>query len=150
MRPHFVDVPALVVEDSGFVRMLVRDMLAQVGLRTVTSVGDVQSALAALHRFSPRFILLDWYLPDHNASLLLQVLRDPDTSAFPDVPVVLISGLPTRELVDDAAGYGVVHLLRKPFSPRQLWQRLAAIPLDMVDADGSASTADRVASAGKA
>jgi len=142
MRPHFVNVPALVVEDSGFVRMLVRDMLAQVGLRTVTSVGDVQSALAALHRFSPRFILLDWYLPDRDASQLLQVLRDPATSAFPDVPVVLISGLPTRELVDDAAGYGIVHLLRKPFSPRQLWQRLAAIPLDRVDAAASAPPPD--------
>jgi len=147
MRPHFVDVPALVVEDSGFVRMLVRDMLAQVGLRSVTSVGDVSSALAELHRFSPRFILLDWYLPDRNASQLLKVLRDPGTSAFPDVPVVLISGLPTRELVDDASGYGVVHLLRKPFSPRQLWQRLASLPLDTGDAAASARPADRAASA---
>jgi CheY-like chemotaxis protein len=147
MRPHFVDVPALVVEDSGFVRMLVRDMLAQVGLRSVTSVGDVSSALAELHRFSPRFILLDWYLPDRNASQLLQVLRNPGTSTFPNVPVVLISGVPTRELVDDAAGYGVVHLLRKPFSPRQLWQRLAAIPLDTVEAAASELPADRVMSA---
>lgn len=133
MKPHFVDVPALVVEDSGFVRMLVRDMLAQVGLRSVTSVGDVPSALSALHRFSPRFILLDWYLPDHDASQLLHVLRDPGTSTHPDVPVVLISGLPTRQLVEHAAAFGIVHLLRKPFSPRQLWQRLAAIPLQSVD-----------------
>jgi len=138
VKPHFVDVPGLVVEDSGFVRTLVRDMLAQVGLKTVTSVGDVQSALAALHRFSPRFILLDWYLPDHCASQLLEVLRDPARSVFPKVPVVLISGLPTRDLVDDAAGFGIVHLLRKPFSPRQLWQRLAAIPLDTVGSSASA------------
>jgi len=145
MKPHFVDVPALVVEDSGFVRMLVRDMLGQVGLRSVTSVGDVQSALSALHRFSPRFILLDWYLPDHNASQLLHVLRDPGTSAYPNVPVVLISGLPTRQLVDDAAAFGIVHLLRKPFSPRQLWQRLAAIPLQSVGDVASEAAEDRVA-----
>ena len=150
MKPHFVDVPALVVEDSGFVRMLVRDMLAQVGLRSVTSVGDVQSAMAALHRFSPRFILLDWHLPDHNASQLLHVLRDPGTSAYPDVPVVLISGLPTRQLVDDAASFGIVHLLRKPFSPRQLWQRLAALPLLCVDDAASDVTDDRAAVAHRA
>ncbi|MFZ4531850.1 MAG: response regulator [Alsobacter sp.] len=145
MRPRFVDVPALVVDDSGFVRTQVRDMLAQVGLKSVTSVGDVQSALVALHRFSPRIILLDWYLPDHNASTLLHVLRDPGTSAYPDVPVVLMSGLPTRQLVDEAAGFGIVHLLRKPFSPRQLWQRLAAVPLQSVADAASLAADDRVA-----
>jgi hypothetical protein len=39
--------------------------------------------------------------------------------------VIIMSATPTRKLVDLAAESNVRHILRKPFSPKALWQRIS-------------------------
>ncbi|WP_460450093.1 response regulator [Alsobacter sp. SYSU BS001988] len=123
----FPDVPILLVEDSLFVRAIIRRMLRQVGMRNVTEVGDGEAALEALQTFSPELVLLDWHLPHLTGGQILEIIRDPTISARTDVPVIMISGAPTKSLIERSAQLGVTHFLRKPFSPHELWTRLQAI-----------------------
>ncbi len=56
---------------------------------------------------------------------VLDILRDPKASSETDVPVIVMSASPTRRLVNDAAERNVKHVLKKPFAPKALWQRIA-------------------------
>ncbi|GGH22474.1 response regulator [Alsobacter metallidurans] len=123
----FPDIPVLLVEDSLFVRSMVRRMLRQVGLRNVTEVGDGEGALDALQTFSPELLLLDWHLPSLNGGQLLEIIRDPQISARTDLPVILFSGAPTKALIERAGKLGVTCFLKKPFSPSDLWKRMHAL-----------------------
>ncbi|PSC05810.1 response regulator [Alsobacter soli] len=129
MTPLFPDLPVLLVEDSGFVRALIRRMLRQVGLRNVTEAGDGEAALDALQTFAPELLLLDWHLPNLNGGQLLEIIRDPSISSRPDLPVIVFSGAPTKPMLDKAAKMGVTCFLRKPFSPNDLWRRMQALGL---------------------
>jgi DNA-binding response OmpR family regulator len=55
----------------------------------------------------------------------LDVLRDPKASSETDVPVIVMSASPTRRLINEAGERNVRHVLKKPFAPKALWQRIA-------------------------
>jgi DNA-binding response OmpR family regulator len=123
--PQFEDVPVLIVDDSPFARRMLRGMLRQVGIRTVVEAEDGADALARLTEFRPALILLDWHLKMMAGRSLLNLVRDPMSSAVPDVPVIVITGHPTRRTVAEAIDLGANDVMCKPFSPRVLWGRMA-------------------------
>lgn len=128
-RPSLQSTPVLIVDDSAPVRTMVRRMLFDIGLRNTTEAGDVQDALAALQKVRPGLILVDWYLPEGTCEQLVRLIRDPKRSSCPDVPIVALTARPTVSVVDKAHSLGITSLLRKPFSPRMLWDHVsAAIP----------------------
>ena len=124
-NPVFPNVPVLLVEESVFVRRTVRGMLEQSGLRHVIEADDGTDALTRLTQFKPAMILLDWEISGVPAAQILALLRDPNRSTETCVPVIIMSATPTRKLVDIAAESNVRHILRKPVSPKALWQRIA-------------------------
>lgn len=123
--PVFPNLPVLVVDDSPFARKIVRSMLEPVGIRQVVEAADGGDALQRLSKFKPALIILDWNLPVLGAKGVLDVLRDPTASSETDVPVIVMSAWPTRRLVADAGVRNVRHVLKKPFAPKALWQRIA-------------------------
>ncbi len=135
--PVFPNLPVLVVDDSPFARKIVRSMLEPVGIRQVVEAGDGGDALQRLAQFKPSLIILDWNLPVLGAKGVLDVLRDPKASSETDVPVIVMSASPTRRLINDAAERNVRHVLKKPFAPKALWQRIATFfdedPSNLVD-----------------
>lgn len=137
-RPQFPSVPVLLVEDSSPVRTTIRRMLNEVGLTAIVEAPDVASARDALTKFSPGLIILDWYLPHGTCEDLLDMVRDPERSAMPDVPVIVMSALPTLPVVNKAQDRHVKLFLRKPFGPRRLWERISAAiqPVGYVDEVG--------------
>ena len=124
-NPVFPNVPILLVEESVFVRRTVRSLLEQSGLRHVIEAEDGTDALNRLTQFKPSLILLDWEVSGVSAAQILGLLRDPSRSTETCVPVIIMSATPTRKLVEIAAENNVRHILRKPFSPKALWQRIA-------------------------
>lgn len=125
-RPQFPSVPVLLVEDSSPVRSMIRKMLAEVGIETVVEANSAAEAERALQRFSPGLIILDWYLPNGTCEDLLDLVRDPQRSAAPDVPIIVMSARPTVPVVVRAQDMQVRLFLRKPFGPRKLWERICA------------------------
>lgn len=123
--PVFPNVPVLLVDDSAFARRILRGMLETVGMRHVIEAVDGGDALDRMSKFKPSLIILDWNLPVLGAKEVLDVLRDPRASTETHVPVIIMTGHPTRRMVNEAAKRQVKHVLRKPFGPKMLWQRLA-------------------------
>jgi two-component system, chemotaxis family, chemotaxis protein CheY len=123
--PVFPNLPVLVVDDSPFARKIIRSMLEPVGIRHVIEAPDGAEALHRLTQFKPGLIVLDWNLPVLSAYDLLSVLRDPSRSAETTIPVIVVTSSPTRGVIEKAAQRDVIHVLRKPFAPKALWQRIA-------------------------
>lgn len=122
--PSFPNIPVLLVDDSAFVRRMVRGMLEPVNLRYVIECRDGAEALLRLTQFRPGLIILDWNLPILSAMDILDVLRDPSRSNDADVPVIVMTSTPTQRTLAQAAARNVKTVLRKPFAPKALWQRI--------------------------
>ena len=58
----------------------------------------------------PDVILLDLKMPDMNGPQFLEELR----KTHPDLPVVIVTGYPNSELMQEAAKFAPVMLLAKP------------------------------------
>jgi CheY-like chemotaxis protein len=123
--PVFPNLPVLLVDDSPFARRILRSMLEPVGIRQIIEANDGEEALDRLSKIKPSLIILDWNLPKMSAFQLLEILRDPRASTETAVPVIVVTAAPTKRVIEEAALREVVHVLRKPFAPKVLWQRIA-------------------------
>jgi two-component system NtrC family sensor kinase len=122
----------LLVEDEAIVRVVVTDALRAAGM-DVVSVPDGVAALEALDARGPfSAVVSDVVMPRGVSGI--DVAREAARRA-PGVPVLLVTGYGREDLgpLQEELGFD---LLRKPFAPRELVARVAAL----------ASAADRGAS----
>jgi len=129
----------LIVEDEDDVVQLVALHLRQAGYG-VLSAGDCRAADAELRRELPDLVVLDLGLPDEPGTELCRRLRrDPRTARL---PIVVLSA--RSEEIDRVVAFelGVDDYITKPFSPRELVLRVAAVLRRQQEAPPS--SADRV------
>jgi len=104
----------MVVDDEEPVRSLLKDFLVSQGYK----VSCFSSALTALkflrekNRPDVALVLSDVRMDPVNGMELLQKVR----KEFPEVPVILFSGMGNQTESMDAKKMGAVHYLAKPFS----------------------------------
>jgi two-component system phosphate regulon response regulator PhoB len=114
----------LVVDDEPDITALVAYHLARAGFRVSTAATGTD-ALRAVHEERPALVVLDRMLPGMDGDEVLAQLRsDP---AARDVAVIMLTA--RREEADRIRGFalGADDYLTKPFSPRELVLRVAAI-----------------------
>jgi len=137
--PTFPDLAALVVDESLYVRRILRDMLARVGIKRVQEAPDGAEALGLLGESKPDLVILDWDLAILSGEEFIRLTRTPTTSPAPTVPIILMLSKPRRYVVDRALALGVNEIISKPFSPKVLWSRLDEVinrPRPFVQAKG--------------
>src|SRR5918992_6257829 len=111
----------LIIEDEPQLRGLLRLYLERDGHR-VTEAGDGRTALDAYDADGADLVILDLMLPGMQGETVLEALRDAG-----DVPVLITSA--KRSDAERIAGLraGADDYLAKPFNPRELTARVAAI-----------------------
>ncbi len=114
----------LVVEDERDIAALVAYHLAREGYRVRTASGG-QEALAALGAEPADLVLLDLMLPGFSGYEVLAEMRRRDE--WHDIPVVILTA--RRDEADRIKGLelGADDYVTKPFSPRELVLRVAAV-----------------------
>ncbi len=118
---------ALVVDDNSYARAICAASLGKLGVGEVVEAASGAEAILALMGEPFGFMLMDWYMPDINGAGIMQVLRDPRFSAPGNVPVILMTGYPSRDNLDRARSLGVNEILVKPFSTEQLGTAMGRI-----------------------
>lgn len=126
MKTGAAKAPAriLVVEDERDIAALIAYHLAKEGYR-VRTAEDGSEALQAVSAERPDLIVLDLMLPGFSGDeVLTELRRRPELI---DVPVVILTA--RREESDRIKGLelGADDYLTKPFSPRELVLRVAAV-----------------------
>lgn len=107
----------LVVDDDYSAANLVKILLELEGFQ-VTVCNTLPRAIQ-LTNSNLDALIVDYYLPqDQNGLELLKAIRQGETSAPQDTPVVVISGDYRRRVEAEQAGAN--YFLLKPYSPRDL------------------------------
>lgn len=120
----------LIVEDSLYMRKVVRMLLTNVGVKNVYEAADGISALDQIRLVQPDLIVLDWDLPLLNGPELVRIVRSPGVFPVPDIPIIMLTGFGERWRVVAAASMGVNEFLIKPVSAKTLKSRMISVLLN--------------------
>jgi excisionase family DNA binding protein len=109
----------LVVDDEEAIQDMFKLFLKKNNFGRVV-VGNGKDALAALNKQTFDFCFLDLQLPDINGDEIYAVAKE----RFPDLPIVIITGYPDSQMLDNILKHGPVTVLKKPLKLEQLQQTL--------------------------
>ncbi len=114
----------LVADDDRDIRDLVAVKLQNAGFEVIT-VGDGAEALAAARKHQPDLAILDVMMQGLSGLEVVRQLReDPDTQS---IPAILLTAKSQEFDVKAGLSLGAADYVIKPFSPRELLQRVNAV-----------------------
>ncbi|MEI8144552.1 MAG: response regulator [Alphaproteobacteria bacterium] len=131
-------VDVLVVDDSQFTRKLTRNILINIGIKTIYEAGDGLEGLEVLRMHAPDLVILDWEMPMLNGAEFLRIVRSPETFPMPDIPIIMQTSHVERWRVMEANQLGVNEFVAKPVSGKVLLDRIISIiakPRPMIRAE---------------
>jgi excisionase family DNA binding protein len=99
----------LVVDDDSGIQAMFKLFLKKAGYSRMV-VGTGKEAMAALHKQHFDLCFLDLQLPDSTGDEIYRFAKQAD----PQLPIVIITGFPDSELLDNILKYGPVTVLKKP------------------------------------
>lgn len=109
----------LVVDDDEDLQNMFKLFLKKNGYSRLV-VGTGKDAIAALEKQKFGLCFLDLQLPDVPGDQVYAVLKDK----HPDTPVVIITGYPDSEIMNNILKYGPVTVLKKPLRVDNLQETL--------------------------
>ncbi|MGE5477390.1 MAG: response regulator [Bacteroidales bacterium] len=115
----------MVVEDISAMRVMIRQMLRNVGIQQVVEAADGSAALQALREQPVDLILSDWNMIPMTGLQLLRAVREEPRHRH--TPFIMVTGQQTAEHVIRARAAGVSGYLVKPFGASALALQLSRV-----------------------
>jgi two-component system, OmpR family, response regulator RpaB len=111
----------LIVDDEAMIRRILSTRLTMVGYDVAVAANGVE-ALEVFHKEKPDLIVLDVMMPQMNGLEVCQELRKTT-----EIPIIMLTAL--SDVADRITGLqmGADDYLPKPFSPKELEERINAI-----------------------
>ena len=114
----------LIVEDEPDVLLLLENRVRAAG-HDVESAMDGETALEMISAKRPKVIVLDWMMPRVSGIEVLERLRAEDPGH--DVKVLMLTAKSQQSDIERAYTAGADDFIVKPFSSRDLIDRVAAL-----------------------
>jgi len=109
----------LIVDDSDFMRMMLKDILTKAG-HTVVEADNGKLALKVLEKEKVNLCILDIMMPEMNGmETLKQILAN-----IQDLPVIMLSALCNEHIVRETLRIGAKAFVAKPFQPDSIIKRV--------------------------
>ncbi|UYZ60527.1 response regulator [Hymenobacter latericus] len=124
----------LIVDDSFYMRTMLKNMLTDAGYDVVGEAANGQQARELASQTKPDLITLDVILPDNTG---LEVLKDIRLE-LPDVKIVMCSAVGQEVIVNEALESGAMAYIVKPFSEDKVLE-IVSSALQEAGGDSSAS-----------
>ncbi len=113
-NPHNTPLPKdskiLVVDDSSMIRKALRRFLAGLGYENVIEANDGVTAVESVKNEAPDFLFMDVVMTEMNGNEALKNIR----ASGSNVPVVMLSSVTDKGLVDECQESGVSGFIFKP------------------------------------
>ena len=119
----------LIVDDSFYMRTMLKNMLTDAGYDVVGEAANGQQALEMAVATNPDLITLDVIQPDNTGLDVLKGIRQQQ----PDAKVVMCSAVGQETIVNEAIENGALAYIVKPFSE----ERVLEIVGSALQGDGS-------------
>ncbi len=129
-------IKTLIVEDSGLMRLRIRDVLsADKGIKVIGTANNGQEGLEAIKFYKPDVVITDMIMPHYDGLYLVK-----EAMAHHPIPIVVLSSLEkTNQQVFEALELGAFGFLDKPKSTRSLGFNQPLI--ELIKAAANANTA---------
>jgi len=112
------------IDDSATMREVIKIAFRRENIQVITCA-DAASALSQFEQTKPDVVITDVIMPDQDGySVCSQIKENPDFSA---TPVLLMSGVVNKSVADKAVSVKADELIRKPFQPQELINRVKAL-----------------------
>lgn len=106
----------LVVDDSFYMRTIIKNMLLDAGYEIVGEAGTAAEAIEQTEKLKPELITLDLILPDNNGTDLLQKLKED----HPEIKIVIVSAVGQELILSKAKDLGAANYITKPFEEQEV------------------------------
>ncbi len=114
----------VVVDDNTHMRRIVRTLLRAFGSREIYEAEDGASGLEAVEAYSPDILITDIKMPIFDGIELIQMIRNPDGSKQPFIPIIVLTAYSEKKHVLQAREAGATEFLCKPVSASALFRRI--------------------------
>jgi len=112
----------LVVDDFATMRRVVRNLLTELGYKSLREAEDGAQAIAMLEQHEFDLLVLDWNMPGTPGIEVLRWVRGNEAKR--DLPVLMVTAEAAREQILEAAELGVNAYILKPFTAGTLKKKL--------------------------
>lgn len=126
MTYKFQNISVLVIESSGAMFTLAKDILTTFGVKKIFSASDIKKGFDVFRHEKPDIVLTDW-LGDGSGLEFIKQVRNDNRSHDPFTPVILMSGFTHEGKVFAARDAGVSEFLVKPYTAHSLYQKIEAL-----------------------
>lgn len=106
----------LIVDDSMYMRTVIRDTLVEAGFEVVGQAANGETAIDLALELEPDLITLDNILPDMVGTDIIPVLKEEGVQS----KIIMISAVGQQSVVDEGLSLGAHDYLVKPFTNEQL------------------------------
>lgn len=113
----------LIVDDAEFMRVMLRDIVEEMGWQVVGETGYGKRAAQMFEDLRPDLVLLDITMPDLDGTVALARILAID----PTATVVMISALGQKEQVLQAIKTGAQDFVVKPFDQERIRETLTRL-----------------------
>jgi two-component system chemotaxis response regulator CheY len=111
----------LIVDDSFYMRTMLKNMLSDAGYEIVGEAPNGQTALQLAKETNPDLITLDVILPDNTGLDVLKGIKKDN----PDMKVVIVSAVGQEVIVNEALENGALAYIVKPFSEEKVLETVS-------------------------
>jgi two-component system chemotaxis response regulator CheY len=127
MSLDFSNLRLTVVDDSSYMRWLVRKVLEAFDIKDVVEAEDGSGALAELKRRMPDIVLVDFAMEPMDGIAFTRRVRQGEDSPNIYLPIIMMTGYTEMHRVIEARDAGVTEIVAKPVAAASLYSRLAAV-----------------------
>ncbi|MGK7390907.1 MAG: response regulator [Candidatus Cyclobacteriaceae bacterium M2_1C_046] len=106
----------LVVDDSYYMRTILKNMIIDAGYEVVDEAANGQDARKLAKKENPDLITLDLILPDNSGLDVLKEIKN----AHPDIHVIVVSAVGQETIVQQALEAGAEAYIIKPFEEQKV------------------------------
>lgn len=110
----------LIVDDSLYMRTIIKDTLTESGYDVVGQAANGESAIDMALDLLPDIITLDNILPDMLGLDILKTLKEENIVA----KILMISAVGQQSVIDEGMKLGISGYIVKPFSSEQLLEAI--------------------------
>jgi DNA-binding response OmpR family regulator len=127
VKAQFDHVELLLIEPALGIRESIRNILHNQGFRNLAMGARLKEIHQQFDTATPDLLIREIELEDGDLCAFVADVRQKKVGTNPFVPVVGLTSQPTPDLVKFVVNSGIDHLLIKPFSARQLMERINAL-----------------------
>ncbi len=102
------DAKILIVEDSAFMRNVLRKILEELGIKNISEAADGKECLKKVESENPDLILLDMIIPEISGMEILKQIGG-------EKAIIVVSAVGQEEVIEEAKELGAINYITKPF-----------------------------------